>query len=52
MDVNGCVKIFWRARKRGPGADATGKDGGGDGDGEVRTGIAVAKGFPRQRVNA
>ena len=37
------MKIFCRAKKRGPGVEAMGKEGGGDGDGEgeVRTGIAM-----------
>lgn len=42
--VNAWVKIFCRARKRGPGVDAIGKDGGGDGEGEVRTGITNDRG--------
>ena len=36
------MKIFWRATKRGPGVDAIGNAGGGDGDGEVREGIACS----------
>ncbi len=33
------MKIFWRARKRGPGVDVIGNDGGGEGDCELRGAI-------------